>query len=541
YYAESGDFSAAGGIDMELLRSLPSRHVVATGGGDSFGRLRWAESFSRAEDEDLLVAVDLFHRDGPWTRDEENEGAKALVRYSKGDTYRGFTLTAMGYDADWLSTDQVPRRAVESGQIDRFDLVDPGPRGATERYSLSAEYYHGHSDSLTRVRGYLLHYDFDLISNFTYFLEDEDNGDQFEQKDRRLVAGLDLRHSWLGQWGDRILESSAGFQLRTDDIENGLFRTSDLVRLGAVRQDDVDQFGGGPWIETQIAWSDTVRTRLGLRADYYRADVSSDLATNSGTEEDWLLSPKLSVILGPWSDTEVYVNAGYGFHSNDARGAVIRVDPVSGDPVDPVQGLVRAKGADIGVRTTSVPGLQSTFTVFALELDSELVFVGDGGATEASRPSRRLGIEWTNFYRIRDWLTLDLDLTWTDAEFTDDDPSGDRIPGAIEETLAAGVSVDPGGKFFGSLRWRYFGAAPLIEDDSVRSTTSSLVDGRLGYRLGDDIELHLDVFNLFDREASDIEYFYASRLPGEPSGGIEDIHFHPVESRTARLSVSWRP
>ena len=248
YFADKGDFSVAGGLDMELLRSLPESLLVLTGGSYDFGRLLWADSFELSEKEDLLTAVELFQQDGPWRRGEDYDGVKALARYSRGDNWRGYSITAMGYDADWLSTDQVPARAVDSGLIDRFDLIDPGPRGSTERLSLSAEVHHGHADTLTRLSGYLLYYDFGLISNFTYFLEDEENGDQFEQADRRLVAGFDLTRNWLGRWGDRVLESSAGFQLRADQIDNGLYQTSNLERLGTIREDSVDQLTGCPWI-----------------------------------------------------------------------------------------------------------------------------------------------------------------------------------------------------------------------------------------------------------------------------------------------------
>ena len=460
------------------------------------------------------------------------------------DARHGFSLTFMGYAADWLSTDQIPRRAVETGLIGRFDLIETGPRGTTDRFSLSGDWQRGTDRSWTQANGYLMFYDFGLVSNFTYFLDDAESGDEFEQEDRRRVAGFDLRHSWMASWGTRGVEANAGIDARFDDIDNGLFRTRQLARLDTVRQDAIQQLRGGVWADAAIRWHDKVRTRFGLRADVFSADVESDLAANSGSESDALLSPKLSLILGPWrSDrswtTEVYVNLGYGFHSNDARGAVIAVDPTTGESVTPVDPLVKARGADLGLRTTPLPGLQSTLTVFALELDSELVFVGDGGATEASRPSRRLGLEWTNFYRLSPRLALDLDLTLTDATFTDDAPEGDEIPGAIATTVAAGVAFDQigslnAGSFFGALRWRYFGGVPLIEDGSVEWGSSSMVNARVGFRFNAGLDLTLGVFNLLDADDSDIEYFYASRLPGEPAGGVEDVHFHPTAPRSAR-------
>jgi hypothetical protein len=178
-------------------------------------------------------------------------------------------------------------------------------------------------------------------------------------------------------------------------------------------------------------------------------------------------------------------------------------------------------------------------SLFWLELDSELLFVGDAGATEASRPSRRIGVEWTNFWRVHPNVGLDLDLTWTDAEFSDDDPAGNDIPGAIEATIAGGVTVTDLGRWFGALRLRYFTGGPLIEDGSVTWGPTVLLNGRVGFRITDRLQLALDAFNLLDREDDDIAYYYASRLEGEPLEGIEDVHFHPMEKPSVRLSLTW--
>jgi outer membrane receptor protein involved in Fe transport len=277
-----------------------------------------------------------------------------------------------------------------------------------------------------------------------------------------------------------------------------------------------------------------------MRADFYRVDVESDNPLNSGERSDGLVSPKLSLVVGPWNRTEVYANFGGGFHSNDARGATIAVDPVTGDPAEPVDPLVRAWGLDFGFRTQAARGLHTALTFFRLDVDSELLFIGDGGATEASRPSRRYGIEWANFYEPLDWLKVDLDVAFTRARFHDADPAN-RIPGAMETVLATGLAVDSESGWSGSLRWRYFGPKPLLEDDSVRSESSSFVTARLAYELPRGVRVGFEVFNLFDQEASDVDYYYESRLPGEPFGGFSDIHFHPLQSRSVRFFIEWRP
>ena len=278
---------------------------------------------------------------------------------------------------------------------------------------------------------------------------------------------------------------------------------------------------------------------LALRADRYQFSVTSDNPLNSGDGSDGLVSPKVGAIFGPWSGTEVYLNAGTGFHSNDARGAVTTVDPVSGEPVDRVTPLVRAKGAEIGLRTVRIHGLQSTVALWYLGIDSELLFVGDAGTTEPGRPSRRVGVEWTNYARLAPWVTVDADLAFTNARFTDGDPVGTEIPGALHRVISAGVTVEPRKSVFGSLRVRHFGPRPLLEDGRVNSKSTTIWNGEVGYRVSNKARLVLEAFNIFDANVSDIDYFYASRLPGEPAGGVEDLHIHPALPRSARIGIEF--
>jgi len=539
YFAEIGDFSSAGGVDFNLVRSMPQAIATLTLGSFDFQRALVAGTATVAGG-DLTGALEYYHNDGPWERPDDYGRWNAYLGYARGDAIRGWSVEAMGSDGEWLATDQIPQRAVDEGLIDRYGLIDPGPRGRSARYSLSGEAHRGSGASLSSVSAYVISYDFDLFSNFTYLLDDPVNGDQFEQVDDRWVFGFDLDHRWSGHFGSLHHNSAVGLDLRYDDIANGLYRTTDLVRTFTTRQDDVRQLGGGLWGETWIALTPELRINLGLRADYYGAEVSAYREINSGSADDWMLNPKLSLVWRPWSSAELSLNAGSGFHSNDARGATIRVDPVTGEPVDSVNPLVRATGVDVGVRIFTNDGYHGTVTAFWLELDSELLFVGDAGITEASRPSRRVGIEWTNVWQISPGVGIDLDATWTNAEFTDDDPAGDEIPGAIVATVASGVTLTNLGRWSGSLRLRYFSGGPLIEDGSVEWGPTVQLNGLVGFDVTDHLRLVLEVFNLLNRDDDDIAYYYASRLPGEPVDGIEDIHFHPMEKPAVRLTAMWR-
>ena len=263
------------------------------------------------------------------------------------------------------------------------------------------------------------------------------------------------------------------------------------------------------------------------------------LTANSGTHSDSIASPKLSLIFGPWEKTEIYVQGGLGFHSNDGRGATTTVDPVTGDAVPRADPLVQTYGAEIGVRTLAMDGLQSTLSFWWLDIDSELLFVGDAGATEASRPSRRYGVEWANYYHITKNLTLDADFSFSHAEFRDYSTDGDHIPGSIESVVAAGITYQSDCGFFASLRLRYFGPRPLKEDDSFRSDETILLNGQIGYRINKTWTVSAEVLNILDRKDHDIDYAYESRV-ALGADVNEEIHFHPVEPIQARFAITAR-
>lgn len=539
YDASVGDFSAAGSASLRYVDRLDAPLLDVSGGSFGYRRAVAGHGGDFAGGH-LLGAVEFLHNDGPWERPDDYRKGNLLLRYKKGDEARGFSLTATGYDGRWDSSDQIPERAVGDGRVGRLGTIDPTTGGDSHRYSLSFEMQRGSEQALQRLTVYALHYDLDLFSNFTYFLDDPVHGDQFEQQDRRFVSGLRWERLWTGELAGRKAEHTLGLQARNDDIANGLFHTQARRRLSTTRTDDIGQLSGAPYFQTRVAWTPWLRTVTGLRWDSYRFRVDSNLAANSGEESQSILSPKLSVVFGPWNQTEVYFNAGWGFHSNDARGATIRIDPATGELAQRVSPLVRGESVDVGFRTSFFPGTRTAVTLFNLDLDSELLFVGDAGATEASRPSRRSGVELQSFFHLGRRLVVDADLALSRSRFRDPDPAGDRIPGAIERALALGISLPDWEGWSGSARLRYFGPRPLIEDDSRRSDSSSLVYLQLARKLAHGFQIGVEVFNLLDDKVSDIDYFYPSRLPGEPEEGIEDIHFHPAESRSVRLVAGWK-
>ena len=545
YYAEEGDFASAGSARIDLFGALPRGIASLTLGQDRYVRALVTDSAPLAGGS-LLYAIEAAHNDGPWQNPEKFHRLNGVLRYSFGNPDARSTLTAMAYTAGWNATDQIPQRAVDSGLIGRFGTLDPSDGGNTDRYSLSFQTERNLADGEFRFNAYAIRSKLNLYSNFTYFLEhpiDLDptqiDGDQFEQAEQRSVYGLATSRTWRTTLGPADSVNTVGLQLRHDRVDPlGLYATVRRNRAATTQESRVRETSVGLYAENSTQWLPWLRSIAGLRGDRFWFDVTSSIPANSGSRSDSIVSPKLSLVFGPWRKTEYFLNYGWGFHSNDARGTTATVTAKTGEPVDPVTPLVRSKGAEIGIRTEIVPGLQSSLALWQLKLGSELVFVGDAGETEPSRASRRRGVEWNNHYRATPWLLLDADLAVSNARFTEVDPAGDRIPGAIDKVASLGATVLDLGPWFGHFQLRYFGPRPLVEDDSQRSRSTTLAYLRVGYKIAPNVKLALDVFNLFDRRASDIDYFYTSRLKGEPARGADDIHFHPVEPRRFRLTLT---
>lgn len=546
YAADVGDFATAGSASIDYFRKLDTSFAQVTAGEHGYQRALAAGS-PQAGDGDLLYAVEWTANNGPWVVAENLGKLNGLLRYSAGTKDNGWSLAAMAYQAQWRSTDQVPERAVDGSLIPRFGSLDPTDGGRTHRYSLSGEWSKKNTDGWARANAYRIDYSLDLWSNFTFCTLgcNPGPGDQFQQTDRRKVYGFNAAQTWYADWGPRSVDFTLGMQSRIDDIGKvGLYTTTARQIWGTVREDRVRESSFALYGEGQVQWQEKFRSILGLRGDFYGFDVTSSLPQNSGRVRDHMLSPKLALIFGPWDKTEYYLNVGYGFHSNDARGTTTTVNPDFRDPaylspVQPVTPLVRAKGYEAGVRSAWVPNLQTTLALWRLDLASELVFSGDAGTTEPSFPSRRTGVEWSNFWTPRADVTVDADLALSRARYTKIDAAlvpGSYIPGAIEQAASIGATYDSKGAWTGGLRLRYFGPRPLIEDNSVRSPSSTLINLEVGYRFDRRTKVTLDVLNAFNAKVSDIDYYYASQLRGE-AVAVNDIHTHPAEPRTLRLTL----
>ncbi len=550
YFAEGGDFSLAGSASLDYFSALDAPFAEVTLGSHDFRRLLAAGSRT-LDDRTWLGAIEIEGKDGPWDVAENLRKVNAVLRYSQGSPSRGFSITGMAYRSRWTSTDQVPERAIDSGELSRFGSLNPSDGGKTRRLSLSAKWFDKGPQGDTQVSVYAINYRFDLFSDFTYFLNNPVNGDQFEQVDRRNVFGAQASHAVANRIAGLEGLLTFGGQWRGDRIgQVGLYNTQERERLSTVRDDKVSQDLFSVYGQQLVNFSDRWRGYVGVRGDVLRYDVQGREAVygagNSGRGRDSLASPKLGTAYTLTPAHELYLNAGVGFHSNDVRGATITFDPQSGQAAERVPALVKGRGSELGWRFQPDENLTATLALWQLKLDSELVYIGDAGSTEPGRASNRRGIEATLRWKLARSWRLELDGALSRARFQGNAPEGEGndVDNAVERVLAAGVTYAEG-PLSASVRLRYLGPRALDTTDSVRSRPVTLLNVGARYAVNRQLTLGLDVFNLAGRKGNDIEYFYASCTAREVAsgtcgGGIEGRHIHPMEPRTVRVSARWK-
>ncbi len=550
YAADDGDFATTGSARIDYQRQLKASFANVTLGANRFRRFLGAGS-GEINGFQVLGSVEAAGNDGPWDQPENLRKINAVLRLSKGNAANGFAITAMAYQAEWKATEHVPERAITSGEIGRFGALSPDDGGKTHRYSLSGEWAKTDAVGASKLSAYVIDYGLNLFSTPSGFINGV-QGDQHEQADQRTTWGGQTNHSWFFGPDLKNTELTVGLQVRQDRIDNvGLYNTVNRVRTDTVRQDSITETATGLFAEARSQWNPWLRSIVGMRQDYIKANAAATGGQfnmrNGGSVSASQTSPKLSVVFGPFGEqanTEFYANTGYGFHSNDVRGATSVVNPVDGAATEKLALFSKAKGSEIGMRTKPLSGWSSSLSFWRMELGSELVFVGDEGVTEARGASVRHGVEWSNYITPNDWLIIDGDIAWSKARFKEpvDGNGGTYVPNAIPLTASLGITADNGGKWFGGLRMRYLGAYALEETGQEKSSPFWTTNLKLGYRIEPKMQLSFDVLNLFDRPANDIEYWGGActrneQASGTCNGGIDGRLVHPLEPRTFRVSL----
>jgi opacity protein-like surface antigen/outer membrane receptor protein involved in Fe transport len=575
YFADIGDFANAGDLHLFLRDSVPQNIVSATVG--SFGYDRFLTLGSTAlGGGSLLYAGEFKTYDGPWVTGEDVRRFSGLLRYSQGTATNGFSATAMGYTNNWNSSDQVALRAITTGQIGQFGEIDPTDGGDTSRFMLSTRFAQSDDAGLWKANAYLVKETMNLWNNFTWFTTDPMNGDQFHQHDGRIYGGAGVSRTINGTLFSRPTETLFGVQTRYDDIDVSLGNTAGRLFLSNTLVDHVGEGNVGIYAQNTTRWTDWFRTTAGWRGDYFWASVNSILQpANSGNAQAAIGSPKFTMTFGPFYKTELFIAAGMGYHSNDARG--VTATQVAGDPTTPQDTtpfLVRSRGAEIGVRTKAIPNLDSSISLFYLHQNSELVFEGDTGTTAPGPPSQRTGIEITNNYRLASWMSVDADVALARARFVGFDSAqgqlfeslagfpqsqignapGNFIPEAPWMVASAGVTLGEKTGWFGALRWRYISARPLTEDGVFQSPPVNIFNGEVGYRFANGWRVQIAALNLLNSTTYNASYAYGALLTTDAlfakcfptpkiavavcQNGFMDYSIHPIEPMAFRLTLA---
>jgi outer membrane receptor protein involved in Fe transport len=541
YAASEGDFASVGAVHLNYLNSIDDQ-LALTAGTLGFQRLLTAAS-QAVGDGTVLGALELQHYDGPWVNPDDQRKINAVLRYSGGDDHDGYSVTGMFYHGLWNSTTDQPLRAIDEGVIGRFGSLDPSDGGQAQRASLSARFFAGVGGGELSANLYFVDNQLTLWNDFTHFLVDPVNGDQEAQHEDRVTVGggahftrtdeiFGLRNEWL-----------IGVSTRFDFNDVSRLPTLDRVTLPASadplnisEQDQVRLRDAAAYVQATTHWESWLRTVLGLRED---AIDGSDNGTNAGSANAALFQPKASIILTPAATTEFYLSAGRGFHSDDLRGVNAAANAgIAGAPL-----IARQDGEEIGVRQQVGRRLALTLALFSLDAQSETTYDPDVGQDFAGPASRRRGFELNVTYQAAEWLELYGSYSADHARFKTpfDDGTGhvgDYLPNAPFATGSFAAYVKNLGPWSGGLQYRYLGAYPLSSDDAVQGSGYGEWNGDIRYSFAGGWRAAVGVYNITNKKANAMEYWYVDRLPGEPAAGVADIHVHPLEPISTRVTLS---
>jgi hypothetical protein len=538
YHAEFGDFNTAGAVRFKTREVLQEN--VVQGAGGQFDTQRYLLMLSPTRDKvRTLFAADGYYTNGPFEHDNRYFRFNVMGKATMNPTVRSeFSVTGSYNKANWNASGEVPFRAITDGTIGRFGSIDPSEGGKTE-HAIGRMEYHYDTPSNGRffADAYLMYYKLDLFTNFTFFLDNPVNGDGINQQDQRYMSGGNLGYQHAGELLGMRSAATAGFQVRNDSISNIRLGTQTTrVPTGTIVQSAVDETSYSPYVKLELRPLPWMRLVGGLRADYFTFDVTNLCNTcpeqPAGTKNSGQVNPKANLILGPWFNTEFFVNYGTGFHSNDARSTVVG----GSSP------LARAQGTEVGVRSKpwGPERLELLATFWWLDMNSELVFVGDAGTTEARGPTRRYGVEVGARGQIYGPFYVNGSFTWTHAQFKD----GLAIPLAPDLTAFTALIMRWPEGLSSQLQMTYLGVRNLTEDRTVKAPSWTVFDLTERYQLPiklshGRLEAFLFVQNLLDTHWEGATFAFNSRLPGEPAGGVQDIHFSPGNPRFFMGGMAW--
>jgi outer membrane receptor protein involved in Fe transport len=571
YFARFGNLSTAGSVAFRSKEHIDGNLVKVEGGEFDTRRLTTLFQIpSGGEHQNAYFAGQFYATDGPL---QSEQNFKRFNLFGKFHTHLGETsklaFSVGSFGSAWDASGQIPQRAVASGLIDRFGAIDDFEGGTTGRQNINMIYTTGAgTDNEFLIQSYYSRYNFKLFSNFTFFLNDPLNGDMIEQTDNRNIIGLNSEYKFRKLLGSRLAITTVGGGFRGDDMRVQLWRSPNRVRQQLNVDADIAERNLYLWLEEELVLNSLLRIQLGLRGDYFTFNVEDRLDLAAGAElphasgyvQKNILSPKFNLVFSPLSATDFYVNAGSSFHSNDARDVVISqkmsemeralrrkglseteiAAELAARNFDPqqrgIETLPRAIGAELGMRTHLSKRVVVGVAAWWLQLEEELVFIGDEGATEISGKSRRIGLDLEGRVQLLPWLWADADLNLSRGKSVDELADADEIPLTPRLTSTGGLTVIHPSGFEGSLRYRHIGDRPANEFDTVTAEGYSVVNLSLGYRFGR-MKIFGNIENLLDTEWNEAQFDTESRLQNEAEP-VSEIHFTPGNPRNVQLGVS---
>lgn len=538
YDVRDGNLATAGAVNFRTRDRISEPALEARGG--SFNTIHGTAVVPFGGDASRAggyVAASGHYTDGPTI---SPQGYQRLNGFAKFTAPVGggaeLVTSASAFDSRWDASGQVPDRGVRLGAISRFGAIDSAEGGFTSRYDLSVALRSATGAARRwEIRAYGVKYDFSLFSNFTFFLVDSINGDGIKQTDDRWIAGLNAWYS-APSLGGLDGQTSVGIGGRSDWTDVGLGHAPGR-RDGEIRVDaQVGEQHGYVWLKQDLRPARCLRLQLGVRGDLFRFDVFdrlegvlSDLDHVSGVRTQALVSPRANLALEVTPSTTLFANAGRGFHSNDARSVI---QASNSAPVVP-----RATGAEVGARYVWSGGSLSA-AAWRLDLEDELVYVGDEGTTEASGRTRRLGLDLEARVRLAPWLWADVAANFSRGRFRDEPEDANRVPLAPTFTSTAGLTVRDLGPFSGGVRYRHIGGRAADETNTVRALGYTVTELFGAWRLAH-VNLVLALDNVFDVDWNEAQFATTSRLRHEPAE-VTELHFTPGARRSVQVGAEYR-
>lgn len=536
YLPEIGDFNTAAAVNFRTREVV--QEGIAQGSWGQFDTQRYVLMFSPTKDKvRTLFAGEGYYTNGPFLNDNRYLRANLLGKMTTNFTSRDeLSLTATFQNSQWNASGEIPLRAVNDGTLDRFGAVDPSEGGRTLRSTARLNYhYDTTSNGQFFANAYGQYYKFDLYTNFTFFLNDPANGDGIQQSDRRGIYGGDVGYKQRAELFGMPTIGTIGFQTRVDDIHGTLGTQTTRVPTGLTTDSDILEASYEPYVKAELQPTSWMRLSGGLRATAFTFDVTNRCQTcveqPAGRKTSSMVLPKANLVVGPWFKTEFFANYGQGYHSNDARSAVA-IDPMP---------LARAQTYEVGLRAQpwGPEGVTLTASLWAIDLQSELVFVGDEGTTELRGPTRRRGVEVAARGQVWGPLFFNGHMAYTKAEFT----NGDAIPLAPQLTAYGALLLEWPEGLRSQLQATYMGVRPLTEDRTAKAPSWVVFDLTERYTLPirlphGRLEAFLFIQNLFNTKWEQATFFFESRLQNE-AAGVNDIHFVPGNPRFVMGGLAW--